>query len=43
VGAVLPFALVLLLLGLPLWWGWRHLGQGHRTPTPVAADGSSED
>jgi hypothetical protein len=43
VGAVLPFAVVLLLLGLPLWWGWRHLGQARPTPTPVAADGSSED
>ena len=43
VGAVLPFALVLALLGLPLWWGWRHLGHARQTPRPLAADGSSED
>ncbi len=40
IGAVLPFALVLALLGLPLWWWGRRVWRG-RVATP--AEASSAD
>jgi hypothetical protein len=43
VGAVLPFAVVLVLLGLPVWWGWRRVGRARSTPTPAPADGPATD
>ncbi len=37
-GAVLPFALVLALVGLPLWWWGRHVWRGRGgTPAEAAA------
>jgi hypothetical protein len=35
-GAVLPFALLLALVGLPLWWWLRHAGRNRTTPAPAA-------
>ena len=37
IGAVLPFAVVLALVGLPLWWWWRRTGQGHAPTAPAEA------
>jgi hypothetical protein len=38
VGALLPFAAVLALVGLPLWW-WMRRGGRQRAATPAAASG----
>jgi len=38
VGALLPFAAVLTLVGLPLWW-WMRRGGRQRAATPAAAAG----
>jgi hypothetical protein len=37
VGAVLPFALVLGVVAVPLWLVWRRRGRGHPAATPPAA------
>jgi hypothetical protein len=39
VGALLPFAAVLALVGLPLWWWLRHTGRNRPTsPAPAVPD-----
>jgi hypothetical protein len=42
VGAVLPFAVVLAVLGLPLWWWGRRLW-GTRPADPAPAEGPAVD
>lgn len=36
IGAVLPFAVVLAVLGLPLWWVYRRRRQAPTPPSPTA-------
>lgn len=41
-GAVLPFAVLLALVGLPLWW-WTRRGGRNRPATPAPASGPDAD
>jgi hypothetical protein len=36
IGAVLPFAVVLAVVGLPLWWAWRRRRSAVLPPAPTA-------
>lgn len=40
VGAVLPFGVLLVIVGLPLWWWSRRTGRNQ--PTPAPADAASD-
>jgi hypothetical protein len=42
VGAVLPFAVVLAVFGLPLWW-WGRRVWGNRPADPAPAEGPAAD
>jgi Domain of unknown function (DUF4349) len=37
VGALLPFAVLLVVIGLPLWWWSRRMGRSRPTPAPADA------
>jgi hypothetical protein len=37
VGAVIPFAVLLVVVGLPLWWWSRKIGRNRPTPAPAEA------